>query len=140
MVQSFLRWLVDSGSGGGGEGERGGGGKGEGGEGAAHRTEWCYEGSTEGLSEREAGIINYLQGLSIGPCLSYLLARSLEVEAEPTSPLAALTIDVGGFAIEVVASRGALSRISLVRQNALHLHTTPTERTPTRPRPPNADP
>ena len=86
MVQSFLRWLVDSGSGGGGEGERGGGGKGEGGEGAAHRTEWCYEGSTEGLSDREAGIINYLQGLSIGPCLAYLLARSLEAEAEPTSP------------------------------------------------------
>jgi len=87
------------------------------------------------LSDREAGIINYLQGLSIGPCLSYLLARSLEAEAEPTSPLAALTIDVGGFAIEVVASRGALSRISLVRQSALHLHTTPTERTPTRPDP-----
>ena len=86
VVQSFLRWLVRSGGGGGGEGERGGGGEGEGGEGAAHRTEWCYEGSTEGLSDREAGIINYLQGLSIGPCLSYLLARSLEAEAEPTSP------------------------------------------------------
>ena len=103
VVQSFLRWLVGSGSGGGGkgegggggEGEGGGGGEGEGGEGAAHRTEWCYEGSTEGLSDREAGIINYLQGLSIGPCLTYLLARSLEAEAEPTSPLAALTIDVG---------------------------------------------
>ena len=136
MVQSFLRWLVRSG--GEGEGEGGGGGEGEGGEGgegAAHRTEWCYEGSKEGLSDREAGVINYLQGLSIGPCLSYLLARSLEAEAEPTSPLAALTIDVGGFAIEVVASRGALSRISLVRQSALHLHTTPTERTPTRPDP-----
>ena len=115
VVQSFLRWLVGSG----GSGGNGGGGEGDGGggEGAAHRAEWCYEGSVEGLSDREAGIINYLRGLNITPCLTYLLARSLEPEPDPTSPLASLTIDVGAFAIEVVATRGAVSGISLVHES-----------------------
>jgi len=134
VVQSFLRWLVGSsgngggsggGSGGGGEGDGGGGeddgdageGDGGGGDGAAHRAEWCYEGSADGLSEREAGILNYLRGLNMSPCLTYLLARSLEPAPDTTSPLASLTIDVGAFAIEVVASRGAVSRVSLVHES-----------------------
>ena len=142
VVQSFLRGLVGSGgNGGGGEGDGGGGeggggeGGGGGGEGAVHRAEWCYGVSGEGLSDREAGIINYLRGLNITPCLTYLLARSLEPEPDPTpslepaqtdttsplpskrSELASLTIDVGAFAIEVVATRGAVSGISLVHES-----------------------
>ena len=94
VVQSFMRWLVGS---------------------AGHHAEWCYEASADGLSEREAGIINYLRGLYITPCLSYLLTRSLEHAT--TSPLPSLTIDVGAFAIEVTADRGAVSGISLVHES-----------------------
>ena len=157
VVQSFLRWLVGSGgngsggegggNGGGGEGDCGcGEGDGGEGEGTVHRAEWCYAASAaEGLSDREAGIINYLRGLNITPCLTYLLARSLEPEPDPTpsleptqpapdttsplpskrSELATLTIDVGAFAIEVVATRGAVSGISLVHESDSNPHPNP---------------
>ena len=135
------------GNGGGGEGDCGcGEGDGGEGEGTVHRAEWCYAASAaEGLSDREAGIINYLRGLNITPCLTYLLARSLEPEPDPTpsleptqpapdttsplpskrSELATLTIDVGAFAIEVVATRGAVSGISLVHESDSNPHPNP---------------
>ena len=77
-------------------------------------SEWRYEPS-RGASDREAGIVNYLRGLYITPCLSYLLASSLD--GDHTGPLPALSIDVGAFAIEVVADRGTVARVSLVHES-----------------------
>ena len=94
VVQSFMRWLVGS---------------------AGHQAEWRYEASADGVTDREAGIIHYLRGIHITPCLSYLLEHSLERDA--TSPLPTLTIDVGAFAIEVAADRGVVSGISLVHES-----------------------
>lgn len=76
--------------------------------------EWRYEPSA-GAGDREVGIINFLRGLYIAPCLTYLLASSLD--GARRGPLPALTIDVGGFAIEVVADRGAVSRVSLIHES-----------------------
>ena len=93
--------------------------------------EWPYQpssSSVDGDRDREAGLVNYLRGLCIGPCLRYLLDRSLET---PESD-AAVTIGVGAFAIEVTAEHGAVRGVSLLHETG-HRQSVPASSPKPRP-------
>lgn len=96
--------------------------------------EWRYQPRGDSLDgDREAGLVNYLRGLCIAPCLRYLLDRSLEASGSD----AAVTIDVGAFAIEVTAQDGAVHGVSLLHETG-HRQSLPASSP--RPRPLEATP
>ena len=72
--------------------------------------EWQFKRSDE---PDESGIISYLKGLHITPCIEYLLQSSLAPEVGDSPQL---LIDVGAFAIEMEAKRGVMSRVTLVHE------------------------
>lgn len=92
-------------------------------------TEWPYQPSGKSVdADREAGLVNYLRGLCMAPCLRYLLDGSLE----PSGSDAAVTIDVGAFALEVTAEHGAVRGVSLLHETG-HRQSLPASSPKARP-------